>query len=194
MQELREALDFLEGVTRGLRSKLENLRPPKKRRVQKEYSILSCCQTTPADRTKAAFGKLEKSFSSDRWPQLAELRNLLASPAQLPGLQNYSLPAQRVIAAALQLESRNAHISRIRNLVIADVIDTYINDTGSVRTQLQPALKHLAGALYSEHRESLNRWRKAGEWLTEYFQRIPLGAIFLMDQQTIVYVMHGHPV
>ena len=79
-------------------------------------------------------------------------------------------------------------------MVIADAIDTYINSTGSVRTELQPALEHLAGNFHSKHLNSLNSWRKAGEWLIDFFQRVPLGAICMMDQQTILYVMHSHPV
>lgn len=139
-----------------------------------------------------SFGRIENALSSERWPQLADLESLFSSPTQFSGLQQYRLPVERVIAAASQLESRSAHIARIRNIVIADAIDTHINNTGSVRSDLQQALKDLAHD--SIELKFVTRWRLAGEWLLDFFQNIPLGAIFMMGNQTILYVIYSRHV
>lgn len=133
-------------------------------------------------------------MSSGNWLRLADARDLLTRPTQFSGLEEYRLPAQRVLAAAVQLESRNVHISRIRSIVIADAIDTHINSTGSARMNLQLALEHLARGFRHEDLKSLISWRKAGEWLLDFFQQIPLGAICMMDRQTSLYVMPSYHV
>jgi len=116
------------------------------------------------------------------------------SPTKFSGLQEYRLPAQRVLAAAVQLESRNAHISRIRSVVIADAVETHINSTGSARINLRLALEHLAPDFPRKDLKSLTSWRRAGEWLLNFFQHVPLGAICMMDQLNSLYVMHSHPI
>ncbi|KAK3045509.1 hypothetical protein LTR09_012917 [Extremus antarcticus] len=185
--DLRDSLDLVTRAKRELKGQVKALLPSKKRRVQNEYSILSYCRTTPARSILAMFRRLEQALSSERWPQLAELNNLLALPTQSPRLREYSKPAQRVVAAALQPAYLNAQLSRIRNIMIVDVLDIYINDSCSVQTGLQAALKHLPANLHSGHLKSLKNWRKAGAWLTDFFHRAPLGAICMMDEQTSLW-------
>lgn len=189
---MRDTLDVLTHAKRRLEGRLRELQPAKRRRKEEKNSILKYCQPNPAPTVIKICRRLEQSLGPERWPQLSEVGDLLASPTRFAGLQQCSLPAQRVVLAALLLESRNAHISRIRSVVIADAIDTYINNTGSARTELQSALRHLAGESNVKHLKSLGRWRETGEWLIDFFQHIPLGAIFMMDGQTTMYVSHRH--
>lgn len=131
--------------------------------------------------------RVERAFSPERWAQVVDLKDVFASPTQNSIVQAYHLPAQRVVVAALHLEVRNAHVSRIRNIVVADAVDTYVNNTGPVRMELQSAIKFLAGDSDSKHLNSVKSWRDAGEWLLDFFQCIPLGAIYMMHEQSIVY-------
>lgn len=100
------------------------------------------------------------------------------------GLERYSLPAERVVVASLQSDLCNDNISRIRNVVIADAIEVDINNTGTVRSHLQSVLGKLADSLPSERLNHLIRCRNAGEWLLDFFQQVPLGAIYMMGKQS----------
>jgi hypothetical protein len=143
----------------------------------------------PANSIVTALERLERTFEPKRWPQLKSVEDILSLRTQFPELKRYNLPAQRVVVAALHLESRNNCISRIRNVFIADAINTSVNCNGSALSSLQPALKQLADDLNEDDLKTLTKWRNAREWLLDFFQHIPLGAICIMDKQTAMYVL-----
>ncbi|KAM0714513.1 hypothetical protein Q7P37_009808 [Cladosporium fusiforme] len=186
-RDVEMAIDILAAANKELKAMLKTMRPPKDREAPKENSILKYYPngSVSSRESKDRLRRIESSLSSKQWPELVEIESLFASPTQFKGLERYSLPAERVVAAASQFESRNANILRIRNIVIADAIDNYINNAGSVRSNLKQALEHLAPE--TEQRKSLTGWRKSGEWLLQFFQIIPLGAIYMMGKQTSIW-------
>lgn len=133
--------------------------------------------------------RIEKTFQPEQWPGPEHTIDLLAFPTQFSGLEQYSLPAERVVVASQRVDLRDDNVSRIRNMFIADAIDIDINHAGTVRSYLQLALRNLAHGLHGEHLDRLVRRRYAGEWLLNFFQQhIPLGAICMMGKQTVTYV------
>lgn len=194
MQGLNYAFEILRLAKRELDDRRKKLLPPESRRVPSEYSILKYCADRPGDSIIPILERIEKTFSSRQWPTEKDLGDLFASHTQFIGLDQYSLPAQRVVVTGLNFESRSDNISRIRNVFIADAIDTHINNIGSARSNLGLALERLALNLHGDQVDSLIRWRRAGEWLLDFFQHIPLGAIYMMGKQTVLYVMRPRPI
>jgi hypothetical protein len=189
-QELNCAIKLLKLAKRTLEDRLGAMRSLENRRVPQENHIVNYLHEWPADSIMKTLERVEKTFRPERWPRLESVEDMLSLRTQFPGLEQYNLPAQRVVIAALQLESRNNCISRIRNVFIADAIDTSVNENGFPQSSLQPALEQLANDLNEDDLSTLKQWRKSGEWLLDFFQHIPLGAICMMDKQTTMYVLH----
>lgn len=147
-------------------------------------SIVSYCEKKPTNSIVTLLERLEKTFRPEQWPEKKYSIDLLDFSTHFSGLERYSLPAERVVVVSLKLDLCNDNVSRIRNVFIADAIDIDINNTGTVRSYLQSVLRNLADSLSSERLNHLIRCRNAGEWLLDFFQQVPLGAIYMMGKQT----------